>query len=112
MRSDAAESNDDREATLIKVGEHILAALLAVSKAARGRLSEAPSGISVSSLANPSNPMVGDSKAEKYLDAIFGKKKSSVTARETDELMPRCVAEAGELSASGSTNSKTASRDA
>jgi hypothetical protein len=62
--------DNEREQTLNDVGEEIFAALADVAQAAQRALSKAPSGISAMSLANPSNVMVGEDKAERYIDAI------------------------------------------
>src|SRR6267378_3455985 len=61
---------DDQDKILSDVGEAILAALKTVSEAAQQALSEAHAGIPTTMLANPSNTMVGEGKAEKSIDAI------------------------------------------
>lgn len=61
---------DDQDKILSDVGEAILAALRTVSEAAQQALSEAHAGIPTTMLANPSNTMVGEGKAEKSIDAI------------------------------------------
>lgn len=61
---------DDQEQTLNDVGMEILAALATVAQAAQEALSDAPAGISTMALANPSNTMVGEGKAERNINAI------------------------------------------
>lgn len=61
---------EDQERTLNDVGEEILVGLTSVAQAAQQALSERPAGICANALANPSNLMVGQGKAERYIDAI------------------------------------------
>ena len=61
---------DDREQTLTDVGEELLAGLTTVAQAAQRALSEARAGISSNALANPSNRMVSDGRAERNIDTI------------------------------------------
>ena len=62
--------DEEQERILSEVGEEILAALAAVAHAAQQTLSEASDRISMNSLANPSNLMVGRGNAERYIDAV------------------------------------------
>lgn len=66
----SSETDDDRKQVVTDVGEEILAAMTTVVQAAQRALSEAPAGISAMALANPSNMMVGEAKAEKNIGAI------------------------------------------
>ena len=66
----SSETGDDQKQILNDVGEEILTALSTVVQAAHRALSEAPAGISAMALANPSNMMVGEAKAEKNIGAI------------------------------------------
>jgi len=62
-------SGKEQEQTINDVAEAILAALKIVAQTAQGGLSESPRGISTMALANPSNTMVGDGKAERNIEA-------------------------------------------
>lgn len=64
------ELREDQEQTLNDVGEEILAALSNVAQAAIRALSDARAGISTNALANPSNLMVSEGKAERNIVAI------------------------------------------
>ena len=59
-----------KEQTLNSVGEEILSALTTIAQAAQRALSVARTGISSTALANPSNAMVGEDKAEKQIYAM------------------------------------------
>lgn len=63
-------SGEDQEQVLNEVGTEILEALRAVAQAAQRSLSEGTQRVSVNSLANPSNRMVGKGNAEINIDAI------------------------------------------
>jgi hypothetical protein len=62
-------ASNDKETVLSEVGEQILTALDEVARTAEDVLVRGPSGMSPSSLVNPSNPMVGGAKAEKFIQA-------------------------------------------
>src|SRR5271165_4660167 len=64
------KSGEDQERILSEVGEEILVALAAVAQEAQRSLSEASERISINSLANPSNLMVGRGNAERNISAI------------------------------------------
>jgi hypothetical protein len=60
-----SKSKEDRQQVVYDVGEEILTALQAVFLTAQRALAYAPSGTTVT-LANPSNMMVGEAKAERF----------------------------------------------
>jgi hypothetical protein len=64
------KADEDKERILSDVGEEILVALAAVAQEAQRSLSEASERISINSLANPSNLMVGRGNAERNINAI------------------------------------------
>src|SRR5580658_754560 len=62
--------SEDQERILNVVGDEILVALTAVAQAAQRSLSEGSDRVSINSLANPSNLMVGRGNAERNINAI------------------------------------------
>jgi hypothetical protein len=85
----APPSGDDQKQCLSDVGEEILAALSVVVQAAQQALSGGSSGISAAALLRPSNLMVGEAHAERFIVAQNAEQRASLRRVLSDPFVAR-----------------------
>lgn len=83
----------NRSRVLIGLGDEILAAMGAVSEAARQELSSRAQGASIAALATPSKLMVGDAKPERFLRAKDAEAKAELARLLLDPFVARVEVE-------------------
>lgn len=83
------EPHETQEQSLNDIGEEILAALATVARAAQRALSVAQAGISTTALANPSNTMVGQDKAEQQIHAMNSTQRENLRRLLTEPFVAR-----------------------